>query len=409
MKRAVLTSAADIRRQAIRWVWRDRLSLSSIGILAGAPGGGKSMLTTLLAAELSRGTLPGALLGRPAPSIFMSLEDDRAAVLKPRLEAAQADLDLVSFLDVSDDETEDTISFVLPDHLDLLAEAVWQTRPALVVVDPIGAAMNGNVDSHKDASVRSVLAPLARLAQDAACHILIVAHTNKAQGGDALRRVGGSIGFTGAPRNALLLAHDPNDPEGLRGSRRLLAHFKTNTGKLAPTLLFEVEPILIPAEAGEPESATARLRLLGESDLDSDDLLASSDQDERSETDEAVDLLRQELAGGPRPVAEMQTLAGRAGIGKKALRRAKDRLGVQSKRHGFGAGGVWKWAIDAPDRGTYEGTPMVEPETSQNGSIHAIGALPQKEGTYGPAGAPMDDDEVERLRLIYERGAATDD
>ncbi len=281
MKRHVLTKAQDVKREAVTWVWQDRLALKSLGILTGAPGGGKSMLTTLLAAELSRGELPGAYRGEPASSIFMSLEDDRAAVLKPRLEAAQADLGLVSFLDVADDQTEDVFTFVLPDHLIQLTDAVWETRPTLVVIDPISAAMNGSIDSHRDASVRSVLAPLAKLAQQAGCLILIVAHTNKTISSDALRRVGGSIAFSGAPRSGLLLAHDPNDPEGARGPRRLLAHFMNNSGPEAATLEYEMRPILLEAQNGEPEATTAKLHLLGESTLESSDLLTASDQDER--------------------------------------------------------------------------------------------------------------------------------
>jgi hypothetical protein len=400
MKRAVLTTAQDVQRQAVTWVWRDRLSSSSLGILAGAPGVGKSMLTTLLAAGLSRGTLPGAYHGQPARSIFMSLEDDRAAVLKPRLEAVQADLSLISFLDVADDESEDVLTFVLPDHLDMLTEAVWRTRPVLVVIDPIGAALDGSVDSHRDASVRRVLAPLARLAQDAACHVKIVHHTNKAVGGDALRRLGGSIAFSGAPRNGLLLAHDPSDPEGVRGCRRHLAHFKSNSGRLAPTLEYEVQSVLLPASLGAPKTQTAKLHLLGESALDSEDLLTTGDQDERSDTDEAVDLLKAELANGPRSAEDMQKAANRAGIGKKALRRAKERLGVKSKREGFGPGSVVKWALDATQEGIYETTRMTDRETASESAIPAIHAHPQNGGIYADGRAPMTEAEEDRLGEI---------
>ena len=162
------------------------------------------MLTVHLAARLGRGDLPGSLIGQPAKTLLLNFEDDRAATLRPRLEAARGDLGLVvGFVDVEDSESETVLAFTMPDHLDLLAEAVWSEKPALVVVDPISAALGIGVDSHKDASVRHALAPLAKLAEDADVAILIVAHTNKASDSNAIRRLGGSVAFSAAPRNAL--------------------------------------------------------------------------------------------------------------------------------------------------------------------------------------------------------------
>jgi hypothetical protein len=279
----------------------------------------------------------------------MSLEDDRAAVIRPRLEAVNANLDLVHFLDVEIANSEDIASFNLGEHLDVLADAVWQVRPALVVIDPVSAVL-GNVDSHKDAAVRGVLAPLAKLAEDADTSVLVVAHTNKAVTGDAIRRLGGSIAFSGAPRNALLLGRNPNNTEA--DALRLLAHFKSNTGRLAPTLEYEVRSVLLPAEDGQPEAETARLELVGESAMTSNDLLAMVDGEERSQTDEAADLLVAELADGPRDAKDVEKIASSLGIGQKPLRRARARLGIVPERSGFGPGGSWRWAlpasIDAP-------------------------------------------------------------
>ena len=44
---------------------------------------------------------------------------------------------------------------------------------------------------------------MAKLAEDADVAILIVAHTNKASDSNAIRRLGGSVAFSAAPRNAL--------------------------------------------------------------------------------------------------------------------------------------------------------------------------------------------------------------
>ena len=340
-----LVTASSIKRRRVEWCWRDRAATRSLTILAGTPGEGKSLLTAQLAGDLTIGMLPGVHHGTPRSVIFMSLEDDRAAVIRPRLEAVKANLDLVHFLDVEIANSEDIASFNLADHLDVLADAVWQVRPALVVIDPVSAVL-GNVDSHKDAAVRGILAPLARLSEDANTSILVVAHTNKAVTGDAIRRLGGSIAFSGAPRNALLLGRNPNNTES--DSLRLLAHFKSNTGRLAPTLEYEVRSVLLPAEDGQPEAETARLELVGESAMTSNDLLAMVDGDERSQTDEAADLLVAELADGPRAAKDVEKIAAGHGVGQKALRRARARLRIVSERSGFGPGGSWQWALPAP-------------------------------------------------------------
>jgi AAA domain len=342
---ARLVPANSVRRERLTFVWAHRITAGSLSVINGAPGEGKSLLTAYLAAKLSRGELRGAYWGKPQRSLIVSLEDHRAAVIRPRLEAAGADLELIDFLDIEFVNEEGVVSLVLPDHLDELADAVWQARPALLILDPISAVLSGGVDSHKDASVRRVLAPLARLSEEASLATALVAHTNKAVGDDPLRRSGASIAFTAAARNCLLLGHDP-DEEG--GDRRLLAHWKSNSGKLAETVVFEITPTLLAAD-GESDIDTARLKYVGESEHDASAMLSTGNGEKRSETDEAADLLRAELEDGPRPAKDMHRLADQHGIGKKALRRACERLGVEKRREGgIAADGRWIWSLRIP-------------------------------------------------------------
>src|SRR5690242_8501103 len=108
-----LIAASAVKRRSIEWSWQGRVATRSLTILAGTPGEGKSLLTSMIAADLTTGKLSGSHFGRPRPVIFMSLEDDRAAVIRPRLEAMQADLDIVHFLDVEVTDSEDIVSFTL--------------------------------------------------------------------------------------------------------------------------------------------------------------------------------------------------------------------------------------------------------------------------------------------------------
>ena len=57
---------------------------------------------------------------------------------------------------------------------------------------------------------------------------------------------------------------------------------------------------------------------------------------------EAMDFLRDELAHGPVAVKFIQKRARGAGISDKALRNAREALGIKPKKEDFYAGWVWE-------------------------------------------------------------------
>jgi len=79
------------------------------------------------------------------------------------------------------------------------------------------------VDSHKNAEVRGLLAPLAAMAAERGVAVVCVSHLTKAGGTEAMLRVMGSLGFVAAARAAYLVAKDPEDPD-----RRLFLPMKNN-------------------------------------------------------------------------------------------------------------------------------------------------------------------------------------
>ena len=87
--------ASEIEPLSIEWLWEGFLPLGALSMLYGTEGDGKSTFAMRLAADATRGTLPGALEGKPASVEIIAYEDDAAAVIVPRLLAAGADLDRV--------------------------------------------------------------------------------------------------------------------------------------------------------------------------------------------------------------------------------------------------------------------------------------------------------------------------
>jgi hypothetical protein len=59
----------------------------------------------------------------------------------------------------------------------------------------------------------------------------------------------------------------------------------------------------------------------------------------------AVDFLQQALSDGPMEQAEIVQLGQEAGFSEKSLRAAREKLGVKSRKEGFGTSGKWVWVL----------------------------------------------------------------
>ena len=170
--------ATLIKPEPTEYVWAGRIVQSELGLIVGPPGVGKGSIMMDLIAQLTRGTLVGDLYGTPSSALIASAEDSPSRTLIPRLLAAGADLELVQIVRVKDKGDEDALT--LPDDVPSLSALVELSGAALVLIDPISAHLASSVDSHRDASIRRALAPLARMSHETGAALMVVAHTNKA-------------------------------------------------------------------------------------------------------------------------------------------------------------------------------------------------------------------------------------
>jgi len=337
-RRAQTTSLADVGPQVVTWLWPGRIPRGAVTILDGDPDLGKSTVTLDIAARVTTGRpMPdGTGGGEPADVIVVSYEDHLAATIRPRLDAAGADVSRVHALSIATEHGPDMPS--LPDDLALLDETIRATGAVLVIVDPLMAALGGSVDSHRDQDVRRVLAPLARIAETSAAAALTVRHLRKSGGASPLYAGGGSIGIIGAARSALLVAADPQDPE-----RRVLARSKCNLAAPVPSLGYR----LVPAES------TVAVEWLGAVGHTAGALIeaAGHGAEERTERTEAEQWLLDALRDAPRPVKDVRREARAEGIADRTLRRAKTSIGVESIKAGLREG--WSWML--PPKGATKG------------------------------------------------------
>jgi hypothetical protein len=328
----------------VEWLDKGYLPLGKLTGIIGDPGLGKTTLTYHLVACLTRGwAMPGGTMHPPANVVIMSAEDGLTDTIKPRLRVAGADLSLVTALRNVEVAREDGTAYespiFLPRDLPSIRREIEQQRALLLVIDPLLAYLDPAVNSYRDQDVRTALAPLARLAEETRCAVLLVRHLTKGGGGNTLYRGGGSIGITGAERAELIVAADPDDT-----TKRVLAVHKHNLHKPVPALRFELrekdeQPYVV--WLGESPHTAARL------------LAIPADEESRSETDEAVDWLRDLLqqAGGQMPTTAVQEAARKEHIADKVLRLARMRLCEKPRKEGFGGGGQWVWKLQqAPEQ-----------------------------------------------------------
>lgn len=163
VEEVVATRVADVATERVRWLWQGRIPLGKVTVLDGDPGLGKSTFTLDLAARVSTASpLPtGERPEAPASVILLSAEDGIADTIRPRLEAAEADLDRVHvFEHVLDLEGVPRPPSIPMDvaHIERLVVTEGAT---LVVVDPLMAYLGAGVDSHRDQDVRRAMFALA--------------------------------------------------------------------------------------------------------------------------------------------------------------------------------------------------------------------------------------------------------
>ncbi len=130
-------------------------------------------------------------------------------------------------------------TFSLQTDVNLLESKINQLDgDVLVIIDPSSAYMGSKIDSHKNAEVRGVLAPIGEMAERTGAAVLSVTHLSKGNAGKdakAIDRVIGSVAFTAAPRAGFLVTEDPHDKD-----RRLFLHIKNNLARSPQGLAFRL-------------------------------------------------------------------------------------------------------------------------------------------------------------------------
>ena len=335
---AKLECFAGIRPKPLRWLWRNRFPAGKLSLIVGDPDKGKSLITLDIAARITTGRpFPDGAPCERGSVIILSAEDDAEDTIRPRLDAAGADASRVHWLEavrvVQRDGKQGERGFSLESDIDALDDAIMQEPDVrLIVIDPISAYL-GTVESHKNAEVRGLLAPLKGFTARTGVTVLGVTHFRKSSG-PAIHRSIDSIAFAAAARAVWGVAEDPEDTD-----KRVMVRVKGNLSRNVGGLAYRIEesPSGIPHIAWEQGAVALR----------ADDVLGGLDsREDSSERHEAAEWLKGFLAGGPKLVREVKKQAAQAGFSWVTVRRAQVTLGICKRKSGFQ--GSWEWSLPQP-------------------------------------------------------------
>jgi hypothetical protein len=357
-----LTPASTITPRPVRWLWDGRLALGTFNLLGGREGIGKSIVECTLAADITRGRLPGIYTNRPRSVAIAATEDCWDYTLVPRLMAADADLTRVFRVDVEAAGIETALS--LPHDLPDVERRIVEHEVAVLMLDPLLSRLDADLDSHKDAEVRQMLEPLVGMAERTACTVLGLIHVNKSSSSDPLTTLMASRAFVAVARAVLFAMTDPDDEK-----TRLLGQPKNNLGRLdLPTLSFQINGVVV-ADTADGPVWTGQLNWTGESERTIRDALqqaAEMSGGNRTVVSEAADWLQDYLASqdGKADSTEIKREGQKAGHDKNALHRARIKLKVATVSEGFPRRTIWTL-----------------PQLSHPQSSHSLGRLDTTETT----------------------------
>jgi putative DNA primase/helicase len=323
---------SDIEPKPINWLWEDYMAKGTITLITGEPELGKSQITLNMAATVTTGGIwpdnrkKQCKIGNV---ILISAEDSLEHTIRTRLEANSANMDKIYHLDGIGDYNSGNKLFNLKSNLNELETMINDIKGvSMIVIDPLSAFIAG-VDSYKNTDVRSMLAPLSKLAEKYDIAIVGVEHPPKSSNGKAINQVGGSKAFIAAARSAYLVSKDPQDEK-----RSLFLRIKNNLTSHSVGISFRLEEVILPTGeiskvvwGDEPVKITA------------DEVLAYYNRTEFQHGKESrTKWLQEELADGPKKVKDVMEEAQRQGIGKKQLRNLRKGMGIESNKTSFKGG-----------------------------------------------------------------------
>jgi putative DNA primase/helicase len=229
--------ANEIALKAIDWLWKYWLARGKLHIIAGVPEAGKTTIALSFAAIISSGgTWPDGTRATAGDVLIWTSEDDPEDTLIPRLTRMGADLSRVHFIEQARPPNSKPRPFNPATDLPALEDKTKTIgNVALLILDPVVAAIPMSRNSHNNAEARNGMQPVVDYARATSAAVVGIGHLTKGTAGkDPLERINGSGAFGALPR--LVVGAAKNESEGGDEPERIMVRVKATSGRAAAAL-----------------------------------------------------------------------------------------------------------------------------------------------------------------------------
>lgn len=345
-RKPVVTRASSVRSRRIEWCNKGRWPIGYPTIQTGEEKIGKTVMFIRDAAALTNGLLEGKFYGQPTAVLIVAVEDSREDMWKPRLVAAGADLELVSFLDAPD-------AWNVRDGMGLVEQGLEQTGAELVFIDAVMEHLpepRGGENANSTTFVRSCLRPMASMSERRRITIVISTHPPKRRAVAFADFYSASAAFTQVSRSCLLFGWHPDDedlPEERR--RRVLLRARANVGRDPGALSFRIDSQWLTLDDGHEDEVPFATDV-EPCDVTIRDLLRADrpqgpdpEQREPGKQEQLEELITDYLADGlwhPNLTDNLK----RDGWAHGTIQAARSKVARARKQAGTMAGG-WEWRL----------------------------------------------------------------
>ena len=294
-------------------------------------------------------------------AVFLcSQEDPLETFIRPRVEAAGANLKLVRFPETRMQHLR------LPDDVLVLSDYLKVNGVRLAIFDPLEAVVRGFLSPDK---VRDALTQVTILSQALDCAMVFVHHFRKSGGKDVFDAIGGSGAITNAARAVYVYGVEALDPfDALLSAlghgadadgdysfeegeeQRVLANAKLSSAPPAGSLAFKLHTVELPGLL----QSIPRVTLLGETDVSAESILgarqsARKDGTMQTMVESASTWLLDLLVDGPRKTTELLDLGKAEGFSSRTIERARADLKQRRLITTRKVEGSWWVQLDTPD------------------------------------------------------------
>jgi len=239
-RKVIAVAVSQIQGEDQEYLIEGVLPLGAMACIQARADRGKSTFLLGIAAAVSKGGVLPLTAGNTTigSCIIFAAEDNVNTTLRPRLEAAGANLDNVYIIDEITDTNGSKQKFTFAKHAGLLDEYIQSINDdpdkpnvLFVGIDPIMSMLMG-VNSDNNAEIRELLGQLQGIAAKYYLSIAYLNHEKKGHESNPLHQSHGSTAFTDFPRSVLAIFKSYKD-EGRYLAFQLKNNLAVEHGKFA--------------------------------------------------------------------------------------------------------------------------------------------------------------------------------